>query len=373
MKLQLPKKVTFTELFARDGLQNETSFMSTDAKIYYINKASELGFQCVEVTNFAHPTYMPQFRDAEEVLKRIDRKPGVVYKCYGMSDKAIERAVKAKEEGYGPDVLAFTFSMTESHSLRNAGRTHAEYWKQIPGWVKILHSAGIKADFAMAGVFGCPIEGRVPIERPLEFIEKALEMGVDSATPCDTTGEASPDRVYEFYTRLREKFPKEDVHVAHFHDSRGMSMANYLTALTAGVTHIETSLGQLGGQPAYMLDGVPGIGTGTNYCPSDIVGNGSTEDALVMLDEMGIETGIDIDGVLELGRVLEWSLGRDLRPYTTKTGRIPKGPTQWNATPPFRPGWWAYPQNPLTKATNQVDEVFNDVEPIKASDLKQAN
>ena len=348
MKLQLPKKVNFTELFARDGLQNETSFMSTDAKIYYINKASELGFQCVEVTNFAHPTYMPQFRDAEEVLKRIDRKPGVVYKCYGMSDKAIERAVKAKEEGYGPDVLAFTFSMTESHSLRNAGRTHAEYWKQIPGWVKILHSAGIKADFAMAGVFGCPIEGCVPIERPLEFIERALEMGLDSATPCDTTGEASPDRVYEFYTRLREKFPKEDVHVAHFHDSRGMSMANYLTALTAGVTHIETSIGQLGGQPAYMLDGVPGIGTGLNYCPSDIVGNGSTEDALVMLDEMGIETGIDIDGVLELGRVLEWSLGRDLRPYTTKTGRIPKGPTQWKATPPFRQGWWAYPQNPLT-------------------------
>ncbi len=344
MKLQLPKKVTFTELFARDGLQNETSFFPTEAKIYFINRASELGFKCVEVTNFAHPKNMPQFRDAEEVLKRINRKPGVVYKCYGMSDKAFERAVKAKEEGYGPDVMAFTLSLTESHSKRNSGRTHEEYWKQIPKWVEMAHSVGIEINLALACVFGCPIEGPVPLERTLEFIERGLELGVDGATPCDTTGEASPDRVYEFYVRLREKFPTEDVHLAHFHDSRGMALSNYLAALMAGVIHVEASLGQLGGQPAFILDGVAGIGTGPNYCPSDIVGNGSTEDLLVMLDEMGIDTGVNIDEVLELGRVLEWCLGKELRPYTTKTGRIPKAPTAWRATPPFRRGWWAYPQ-----------------------------
>lgn len=167
-------------------------------------------------------------------------------------------------------------------------------------------------------------------------------MGIDEATPCDTTGEASPDRVYEFYIRLREKFPNENVHMAHFHDSRGMALANYLAALMAGVTILEASLGQLGGQPAFIVDGVPGIGTGHNYTPSDIVGNASTEDLLVMLDEMGIDTGVDIDQVLELGRILERSLGRELRPYCTKTGRIPKGRTNWHGVPPFKSDYWCY-------------------------------
>ncbi|MHB8126874.1 MAG: beta/alpha barrel domain-containing protein [Desulfitobacteriaceae bacterium] len=344
-KLQLPKKVKVTELFARDGLQNESCFFPTDAKVWFINQISELGFPVVEVSNFSHPVYLPQFKDCEEVLKRIKRKPGTIYKCYGMTDVAMGRAVKAKEEGYGPDVVSFTFSMTDVHSQRNAGRTIEKYWTQIPEYVKMLHDAGIKADFAMAGVFGCPISGAVNQDIPLSFIEKALEMGCDSATPCDTTGEATPDRVYEFFTKLRERFPKEDVHLCHFHDSRGMAMANYFTAMLAGVDNLEFSLGQLGGQPNFIQAMVPGKGTGKNYCPSDITGNGSTEDGLVMLDEMGIETGIDIDGVLELGRVLEHSLGRDLRPYCTKTGRIPKKTTNWYATPPYRGGWWAYPKD----------------------------
>jgi hydroxymethylglutaryl-CoA lyase len=342
-EFKLPKKVEVTELFARDGLQNETCFFPTDAKVWFIDQITELGFPVVEVSNFSHPVYLPQFKDCEEVLKRIKRKPGVVYKCYGMTDVALKRAAKAKEEGYGPDVVSFTFSMTNEHSLRNAGRPIEKYWTQIPEYVKILHDAGIKADFAMACVYGCPLTGPVDPEIPLSFIERALEMGCDSATPCDTTGESTPLITYNFLSKCKERFPNEDVHVGHFHDSRGMAMANYYTALLCGVEKVEMSLGQLGGQPNFIQNMVPGKGTGKNYCPSNITGNGSTEDGLVMMDEMGIETGIDIDGVLELGRVLEWSLGRDLRPYCTKTGRIPKGKTGWGVTPPFRSGWWAHP------------------------------
>ncbi|MDA8335253.1 MAG: pyruvate carboxyltransferase [Peptococcaceae bacterium] len=341
MDISLPKKVTMTELLARDGFQHESWFVPTDTKVYFIDRCSELGFKCVEVTNFSHPRNLPQFKDAEEVLKRIKRVPGVTYKCYGMSDKAIERAVKAKEAGYGPDVLAFTISTTESHSRRNAGKSTKEFLAAMPGWIKSLHAAGIKANMAIAGVFGCSIEGPVPMETTFEYIERGLEMGIDEATPCDTTGEASPDRVYRFYGLLREKFPGADVHMAHFHDSRGMAMANYLAAMMAGVTHLESSLGQLGGQPAFIVDGVPGIGTGHNYTPSDLVGNAATEDLVVMLDEMGIESGVDVEQVLETGRVLERCLGRDLRPYCTKTGRIPKCRTNWCGVPPFSSQWWA--------------------------------
>lgn len=343
MDISLPKKVSLTELIARDGLQHESKFISTDTKVYFIDRCSELGFKGVEVTNFSHPRNLPQFRDAEEVLKRINRVPGVAYKCYGMSDKAIERAVQAKESGYGPDILAFTISTSESHSLRNAGKSPAEFLAAMSGWIKSLHSVGIKANMAIAGVFGCSIEGPVPMEKTFELIERGLEMGIDEATPCDTTGEASPDRVYRFYSLLRERFPRENVHMAHFHDSRGMAMANYLAAMMAGVTTLESSLGQLGGQPAFIVDGVPGIGTGHNYTPSDIVGNAATEDLVVMLDEMGIETGVNIDKVLELGRILERCLGRDLRPYCTKSGRIPKSCTNWKGVPPFRSEWWGFP------------------------------
>lgn len=343
--MNLPKKVELCELLARDGFQNFNRVIPTATKVFFINEAAKAGFKTVEVTNFSHPDYLPQHRDAEEVLKRIKRVPGVTYKCYGMTDKAFERAVKAKEGGYGPDVMAFTISASPAHNRRNANRTHEEYYQQIPRWVKMAHSVGIKVNAAIASVFGCPITGPVPMENTFRIIDKCLSLGVDECTPCDTTGEASPDRVYQFYTRLREMFPRENVHMAHFHEARGMALANYLAALQAGVTKLEASLGQLGGQPAFIVDGVPGLGTGPNYCPSDLVGNGSTEDLVVMLDEMGIETGVDVDRVLELGRILEWCLETSLRPYTTKSGRIPKKPVKWDVIPPYQASYWAFPND----------------------------
>ena len=344
MKLDFPKKVSMTELLARDGFQHERHFVPTDTKVFFIDACSEAGYKTVEVTNFSHPRYLPQARDAEEVLKKIKRNPGVEYKCYGMTDKAVERAVAAKEAGYGPDILAFTISTTDAHCMRNANRPVEKFFEQIPNWAKMCNSVGIKLDMAIACVFGCPITGPVPLEKTFELIEKGLEMGCSCASPCDTTGEAAPDRVYEFFTRLREKFPNDDVHRAHFHDSRGMGLTNYFAALMAGVTVFEASLGQLGGQPSYIVDGVPGIGTGWLYTPSDITGNGSTEDLVVMFDEIGVDTGVDVDRVLELGRILEHVLERDLRPYTTKTGRIPKGRVDWGTSiPPYIAQPWTHP------------------------------
>jgi hydroxymethylglutaryl-CoA lyase len=167
---------------------------------------------------------------------------------------------------------------------------------------------------------------------------------------------------------LVDRFGKyEDVsfRIAHFHESRGMSLANYVASILGGATIIETSLGQLGGQPAFLVDGVPGIGTGCLYTNSDIVGNGSTEDVLVMLDEMGLQTDIDIDKVLQLGRVLEWVFERPLRPNCTKSGRPIKQPVKWcipstslEFLPPYNESCWASPEKYEPASLDFIEKEF---------------
>ncbi|MBI2854482.1 MAG: pyruvate carboxyltransferase [Chloroflexi bacterium] len=363
MGSKLPKKVKMLELVARDGLQHEPKFMPTEAKAWFIDQFIQAGYDVVEVTNFSHPKLLPQHKDAEDVLKAVYRNPkvqkgGVHLKCYGMNVKAFERAADTKQKGYGPQSVAFTISAADKHGKRNANRTRQEFFQEIPEMARIAKSNGFDIDMAIACVYGCPIEGRVPIANTVELIDRGLDMGIRRFTPCDTTGESNPLRTYEYMSTLVDKFGKyQDItfKIAHFHDARGMGLANYLACILAGAEIVETSLGQLGGQPAFIVDGVPGIGTGPLYTDSDICGNGATEDVLVMLDEMGIQVGVDIDRVLQLGRVLERVLGRSLRPYCTKSGRVIKGPVNWNDysrsdygefrhIPPFGEDYWAYPK-----------------------------
>lgn len=356
MRTQLPKKVEMLELLARDGLQHESKFIPTETKVWFIEQFIEAGYKAVEVTNFSHPRFLPQHKDAEEVLKRVYQNPkvqkGEVHlKCYGMTIKAYERAAEAKQKGYGPNSVAFTISAEDKHGKLNSGRTRAEYFEEIPEMARIAKENGFEIDMAIACVYGSPVAGPVPIENTIELIERGLDLGIKRFTPCDTTGESNPLRSYEYMSALIDRFGKHNdikFKVAHFHDSRGMGLANYMAVILAGADFVEASLGQLGGQPAFIVDGVPGIGTGPLYTDSDIVGNGSTEDILVMLDEMGINVGVDIDRMLKLGRVLEWALGRSLRPYCTKSGRVIKEAVPWNEQPtldfipPFDGGYWAY-------------------------------
>ena len=356
MRTQLPKKVEMLELLARDGLQHEATFIPTETKLWFIERCIEAGYKAVEVTNFALPRLLPQHKDAEELLKRVHQnekvQSGEVHlKCYGMTPKAYERAAETKQKGYGPTSVAFTISAEDKHGKRNSGRTREEYFKEIPEMTRIAKENGFEIDMAIACVYGSPVGGPVPIENTIELMERGLDIGIKKFTPCDTTGESNPLRTYEYMSTLVDRFGKHDdivFKVAHFHDARGMGLVNYLAAILAGADIIEASLGQLGGQPAFIMDGVPGIGTGPLYTDSDIVGNASTEDVLVMLDEMGIDVGVDIDKVLQLGRVLEWVLGRSLRPYCTKSGRVIKKAVKWNEeptldfVPPFNEGNWAY-------------------------------
>ncbi|MDP2954761.1 MAG: hypothetical protein Q8O76_15770 [Chloroflexota bacterium] len=234
MKWKLPRSVKVTELLCRDGLQHESHFIPTETKVYFVDAFSDCGFDTVEVTNFGHPRGVVQTRDAEDVLKRIQRKPGVTYKCYGMNRRAFERAAQTKQDGNGPDAVAFTISTTDEHCQRNAGRPVAQYLTEIPELVEIARGNGFDIDMAIACVFGCPIAGPVPHAKAFELIDRGLDMGIKKFTPCDTTGEASPERVYEFYTELKERYPKADCHLAHFHNTRGKGLANTLAAIVGG-------------------------------------------------------------------------------------------------------------------------------------------
>jgi hydroxymethylglutaryl-CoA lyase len=385
---QLPEKVEMVELFARDGLQNEAKTLPTEAKFWFIDQFVRANYTTVEVTNFTVPRFLPQFKDAEELLKKVHEIPkvkeGKVHlKCYGMTVRAFERAAEVAQKGYGPSSMAFTVSAEDRHGMWNSSRTRAEYAKDWSEMVRLGKENGFAVDMAIAATYGSPMIGSVPISHTIELIEQGLDLGIRRFTPCDTTGETNPRTAYEYMAALVDKFGKYDnevrFRICHFHNTRGLGLANTVGAIMGGGRIIETSLGQLGGQPAFIVDGVPGCGTGALYkdwpdeagslykdypdletkrtdvtgplyTDSNLVGNSSTEDTLVMLDEMGIDVGVDIDRMLGLGRVLEWVLERNLLPYCTKAGRVPKQPVRWNWKPtltyvaPYNTAYWAYPK-----------------------------
>jgi hydroxymethylglutaryl-CoA lyase len=326
MKIKLPKSVVIAECVVREGCQHEENYIPAQAKIWLINEMNKAGFKKIEVTNLSNPKYVPQFRDADEVLQGIKRLPGVTYRAVTVVQSAVERAVDICEKGYGPTEIVNMVSTSESHCNRNMGKSSKELLKLVKEWVKLAHSAGMKFCGCVGTVFGCPIEGPIPIKRAIEFADQLIEAGVDSVMYGDTTGEGTPDRAFDFYSEIMQQYP-DVIHIAHFHDSRGWGPANCFAALQAGITNFDSSLGGIGGQPASMLDRVPVPGTGKLYTPSDYTGNVRSEDLIVMIDEMGVDTGLDVDHVLDIGRSLERIFGRRLRSWCVETGRIPKGKT----------------------------------------------
>ena len=325
--LNLPPKVEVCDLTVRDGFQNLEIYIPAEAKLYLIEELSQCGFKNIEVTSFSNPRRLPQFRDTNEVLQGIKRRSDIRYQAVALNEKAILRAIDLREKGFGPDKVVTMISTSQSHNLVNAGEMHEDHFRKLEKWARMVKDAGMIFCGTVGTVFGCPIEGPVPMERAWEFARRQFDLGADELEYGDTTGEGTPDRAYRFYSGLRERFPDVGRHIVHFHESRGWGLANCFAALQAGMVRFEASMGGLGGQPASIIDRVPVQGTGGAYTPSDLTGNVRAEDLVVMLDEMGIETGIDVSRYLRLGGMLEKVVGRRLRSWTVLSGRIPKGPT----------------------------------------------
>ena len=331
-ELKYTKKVVLGDITVRDGLQHEEKFIPTDAKVWLAEQLILAGFKRIEVTNFGNPRGMPQFKDSDDVMKGLYKSKkvgklldGVELTAVTIRERAADRAIQAKLEGWGPDRILFMVSTSESHHRTNSGLSLEEYWKMCETYIKKAHDAGIKVNGTVSTIWGCPIEGPTEMKKAVEFTQRWLDIGADDIEHADHDGSAPPNKVYEYYSMIMDAIPDPTKHIAHFHVTRGWGLANVLAALQAGITHFESTIGGTGGQPANFVDGVPVAGTGKYYYEDPtITGLVSTEDMVVMMDEMGIDTGVDVDKVIEIGRVLEKIIGRRLRSECAHTGRIPK-------------------------------------------------
>ena len=330
--MNYPKKVTIGDITVRDGYQHEEKYIPTEAKLWMLEQLVLAGFKHIEVSNFGNPKGMPQFVDCDNLFKRIrqskklkDLLDDVSLTAITIRERAVERAIQAKLDGYGPDRILFMVSTSESHHRQNSGLSLDEYWKMAEEYIKKAHDAGIKVNGTVSTIWGCPIEGPTDMNKAIEFAQRWIDIGADDVEHADHDGSASPDRVYKYYSMLLDHFGKPDKHIVHFHTTRGWGLANVLAALQAGMTNFESSMGGIGGQPANFVSGVPVAGTGKYYYKDpNLVGLVSTEDMVVMMDEMGIETNLDIDKILEIGQMNERIVGRRLRSEAIKNGRIPK-------------------------------------------------
>jgi hydroxymethylglutaryl-CoA lyase len=189
--------------------------------------------------------------------------------------------------------------------------------------IREAKDAGIRVNGTVSTIWGCPIEGPTDQKKAISFAQRWLDIGADDIEHADHDGSAAPNEVYRYYSDLLDAIPDPKKHIAHFHTTRGWGLANALAALQAGITHYEATLGGIGGQPANFVDGIPVRGTGKYYYKDPLhVGLIPMEDFLVMLDEMGIQTGVDIDRLLELGRMNERIVGRKLRSEAIRNGRV---------------------------------------------------
>lgn len=336
---KIPKKIYLSDITIRDGFQHEEKFISTDAKVYYAEQLILAGIKRLELTNLGNPKRMPQFKDANELLKRVRNsrvieKSGIPWSdieitAVTIRESAVDAAIKAKEEGYGPDRILMMVSTDEEHHFANSGLTLPEYWKEAERCIKKAGDAGIKVNGTVSTIWGSPISGPTEMKEAIEFSKYWLDIGASDIEHADHDGSSTPDQVYRYYSMLLDAIPDKMLHIAHFHTTRGFGMANVYAALTAGICCFESTLGGMGGQPSNFVGDTPVMGTGEYYYKdASNVGLVCTEDMALMMHEMGIETGIDVDKILNLGAWMEKTAGRKLRSEAIRSGKILKEPNE---------------------------------------------
>ncbi len=308
---RMPERVNICECWARDGLQGEDQFIPTEKKIAIINRMVDVGFKRIEVTSFAHPKLIPQFSDSLEVLKGIRRSPAVTFIAIVPNDKGLDRLLQICDQGIGVQEITAILSASEDHLLANLERTFEEAMPPLADLVKRARQAGIKVIGCIGTAFGCPLAGEVPLEKIIELTDWYLDKGATSIMLGDTTGEANPRQVREVFGRMRDRFPGVDF-IAHFHDTRGMGLANTLAALQEGIVLHDSSFGGMGGQPA----------TRRPKYHKGFAGNACTEDMVLMMEEMGIQTDLNIDDVIDTGMMAEEFCGRSLLGHVTRSGPV---------------------------------------------------
>ncbi len=285
-----PAHVDVREVGPRDGLQNESP-VPVDERVRLIDALSATGLRRIEAASFVSAQAIPPMAGAEDVMAAITRRPDVVYSALVPNPKGAARAVAA-----GADEIELVVSASEAHNQKNVHRSVAESLIAAHDVVDIAHDAGIAAEAIVSTSFGCPYEGDVAPERVAELAGHLVDAGADKLSFGDTTGMATPRRVNDLLDALERAGVAPTRIGLHFHNTRGTALANVVAALERGVTHFDASVGGLGGCP---------------YAPG-ASGNAVTEDLVHMLQDMEIDTGIDLDALVECARLAQEIVGREL-------------------------------------------------------------
>ncbi len=304
--MKWPERVTITEVGPRDGLQNESRTIPLDQKIALIDRLSGSGLARIEAASFVRAEAIPQMANAAEVMAGIRRERDVTYIGLVPNEVGARNAIAA-----GVDEISVVVSASESHNRANVNRTVAESLEAIRGVAALASEAGLPWAGYVSTAFGCPYEGAVDSAKVIEIARELREAGAYAVALGDTIGVGNPRQVFELVSRLRDEAPGVQMRL-HFHDTRGMALANVVAAMEAGAAQFDGSIGGLGGCP---------------YAPG-ASGNVATEDMVAMLHEMGVQTGVNLDALLDAAWFAEEIIGRPLegrlKRAVPRPGRVPQ-------------------------------------------------
>lgn len=293
-----PGQVRIREVGPRDGIQSEKASVPTEDKIALIDSLSASGLRHIEAVSFVSPKAIPQMADAREVWMGIDRRPGTFYSALVPNRRGAETAAEL-----GVDGMQVFIAASESYNLKNVRRSVRDSIADVSEVVSVAEAAGIPVEGTISTAFGDPYEGDVPPARVVEVSRWMSETGINSISYGDTTGMGTPRRVREVIEALRAELPQIELNM-HFHDTRGTGLANVVTALELGVDYFDASVGGMGGSP---------------YA-AGATGNITTEDLVHMLHDMEIETGIDLNALLESARLAQSLVQGELPGKLLKAG-----------------------------------------------------
>ncbi|QIL79252.1 hydroxymethylglutaryl-CoA lyase [Diaphorobacter sp. HDW4A] len=292
-------RIRMCEVGTRDGLQMEQQFVPTEDKIALVNALSHTGLAKIEVSSFTSPTAIPALRDAEIVMREIERVPSVVYTALVPNMRGAERAIDAHT-----DELNLVMSVSETHNIANLRMTGEQSFAALSQVIALAQQAAVPVNVSLSCVFGCPMEGDVLEEQVFGFVQRFADLGVQGITLCDTTGMAFPSQVARITSHAIKCWPKTEF-TLHFHNTRGMGLSNVLAAIDAGARQFDASLGGLGGCP---------------YAPG-ASGNVCSEEIVHALQCMGYNTGVDLDRLIAASQSLPALIGHDVPSQIVKAGK----------------------------------------------------